>query len=399
MVLLGAYFHRKNKKIIFWFFVALGAVFLSKQDALPLKSAYVWLHEHFPGFNAFREASKFYFIIALSYAILIGAFVSHIFERYAQKKFLKYSVFLGASLLFLWNVKPILTGEMFTMFVPQKINQSELNIRNYVSLQAGSFRTLWNPSDSKWGSYSSYRPKINEIETRSGQWKKIKDYADEQGGEPGSKEKNQLFFSENFATRLLSQTAVRYMVSDQENFAMVKNLVANSEWKKLDFGFGEKLVFENQKVRPRIYLTNEPETIHREIDFQSVDYSIESASRWDFTLARLTQPVWVNFSENYHPDWQVVCGNTPWYALLEKKSILPLENHRATDAGLNAFLLDPSVVQKTCPANNDGKISLSLFYRPQSYLYLGAIISLGAIFLSLLALVFWREKRHNGDII
>lgn len=398
MALLGAYFNRKNKKVIFWFLVALVAVFLSKQDELPLKSAYVWLHQNFPGFNAFREASKFYFAIALSYAILIGALVAYVFEHHTKKRYLKYSVLFVASFVFLWNVKPILTGEMYSIFVPQKIANDELRIRDYVLSQEGSFRTLWNPSDSKWGSYSVYRPKINEIETRRDLWKKIKDYDNLQGGEPGGGEKNQLFFSENFATRLLSQSAVRYVISDRANFFMVDGLVAGPGWKKLDLGLEEKMIFENQKVRPRIYLTNELETIHREITFETVDYSLENSSRWNFTLKNLNEPIWLNFSESYHPDWQVVCGDTSWHEMILKKNIFSLENHRTTDAGLNAFLLNPSELQEICSVGKNGAIALSLYYRPQSFLYLGGIVSLAAIFLSLLTLVFWREKRHNSNI-
>jgi hypothetical protein len=399
MAILGAYWNRRNKKIIFWFVVALFAVFVSKQDALPLKSAYVWLHGHFPGFNAFREASKFYVAILLAYSILIGAFVAYISEHYAKKKYLKWSVFLGASLIFLWNAKPILSGEMHRMFTPQKIAEDELKIRDYQFSQDGSFRTLWNPSDSKWASFSAYRPKINEIETRRDRWKKIKDYAGLQGGEPGGGEKNQLFFSENFASRLLSQSAVRYLISDKGNLFMVENLLSNPEWKRIDLGLEGKLIFENEKVRPRIYLTNETETIHREVAFQSVvDLSMENSSRWNFTLKKSADPVWLNFSESYHPDWQVVCGDTSWYVMLLKKNVFSPENHRATDAGLNAFLLNSSELQKTCPVGKSGEVALSLYYRPQSYLYLGGIVSLAAIFLSLLTLVFWREKRHNGNI-
>jgi hypothetical protein len=398
MVILGAYWNRKNKKIVFWFIVALVAIFLSKQNAAPLKNAYIWLHQNFPGFNAFREASKFYFAIALAYAILIGAFVKYSVKYYAKKKFFKYGIFFGVSLIFLWNAKPILTGEMNSIFIPQKISSDEIKIRDYALQQDGAFRTLWNPSDSKWASFSAYRPKINEIQTRRSDWKKIKDYVDSQGGEPGGSEKNQLFFSENFATRLLSQSAVRYIISDKGNFFMIENLVANPEWQKLDLKLEEKIIFENQTVRPRIYLTNEKETIHREIDFQAVNFSMENSARWNIKLKKANTANWINFSESYHPDWQLVCGNTPWYQLIFKKSIFDITSHNATDAGLNAFLLNPSEVKKTCTAGKDGEIALSLFYRPQAFLYLGGIISLGAIFLALGLLVFWKEKGYAKNI-
>jgi len=395
MVVLGTYWNRKNKKILFWFAVSLVAVFVSKQDALPLKGAYVWLHQNFPGFNAFREASKFYFAIALAYSILIGAFVAYVATHHAKKKFLVWGVFLGASLIFLWNTKPLLTGEMYGLFTPQKIDADDQKIRNYGFSQTGSFRTLWNPTDSMWASYSIYRPKINEIETRRGDWKGIKDYADLQGGEAGGLEKNQLFFAEKFAQRLLSESAVRYLISSPSNLFIVKNLLTSSDWKVVDLGLENKLLFENQKVRPRIYLTQEMETIHREVDFNLVDFAMENASRWNLVLEKLDKPVWLNFSEGYHPDWQVTCGDTPWYTLLSKKTIFSSENHRVTDAGLNAFFLDPSVVRKTCPTRKDGKIALSLYYRPQSYLYLGEVISIGTVLISLLALVFWKEKKRK----
>ena len=397
LVVLGAYWNRKNKKILFWFFVALVAVFVSKQDALPLKSAYVWLHQNFPGFNAFREASKFYFAIALSYAILIGAAMSHLAKHYTKKQFIVWSFFLGMGLLFLWNVKPILTGKMTSIFTPQKVDSDNALIRSYVLRQEGSFRTMWNPTDTLWASYSTYRPKINELVTRRSEWKDIKDYTDVQGGEPGGDEKNQLFFSESFATRLLSQSAVRYVVSGQKNLFMVENLVANPHWKKLNIGLASQMIFENEAVRPRIYLTDQKETIHREVDFKAVPFALESASRWNLALKDFSQSVWLNFSEKYHPDWQLVCGSTPWYALLSQKPIFSPENHIPTDAGLNAFLLSPDVVKKSCPTGKNGEVALSLYYRPQSFLYLGGIITLGTVFLSLLALVFWKEKGQDNN--
>jgi hypothetical protein len=52
---------------------ALIAAFLIKQTNPPAGQTYDWLFHHLPGFNLFREASKLYFIVAISYAILIPA--------------------------------------------------------------------------------------------------------------------------------------------------------------------------------------------------------------------------------------------------------------------------------------------------------------------------------------
>lgn len=399
MATLGAYWNRKNKKILFWFFVALFGVFLSKQDALPLKSAYIWLHQNFPGFNAFREASKFYFVTALSYAILIGAFIKSIFERQSNLRCVKYGILFLTSLIFLWNAKPILNGTMRSIFVPQKITADELKIRDYVSSQNGSFRTLWNPTDSPWVSFSAYRPKVNMIETRRNIWKSIKDYPDVQGGEPDGVEKNVLFFSESFASRLFSQSAVRYLIFEQANLFMVKNLVANPEWKKLDLGLNSKMIFENSKVRPRVYLTRKAETIHREIAFEEVTFSMQNSARWNFEVKNSTEPVWINFSEQFHPDWKLACGNFAWHDAFRSENFFSDNKHFATDAKLNTFLLDTAEAQKKCFAGEDGKMSLSLYYRPQSYLYLGGIVSLGAVLVSIFMLIFWKEKKREKSIV
>jgi len=392
MALLGAYWKRKDKKIVFWFLVALMGVFLSKQDALPLKSAYVWLHQNFPGFNAFREASKFYFVIALSYAILIGAFVSHIFKHYARKKTLCYGVLFLTSLVFLWNVKPILTGEMSSMFVPKNIPADELKIHEVISAQTASFRTLWfSEKEIRWADRSNLHPLIDG---KNSPWKKLAEEKLFSKEALTESERERLFFAQNFATRLLTQSNIRYVICDEKNLSSLSALLSDPAWKKIELGFSSLSLFENQSVRPRVYLTSELETISRDFSFQIVALSSKNSSRWDFDFKSLVSPSWVIFSEQYHPDWQLVCGDFQWSDLFFKKKRALSQAHRATDAGLNAYFFEPKKMQEICPMRTDGKIALSLFYRPQSYLYLGGIISLATAFISIFILVFWRKKGY-----
>lgn len=55
----------------FFAVLALLGIFLSKQVAPPGGFVYKLLFDHFPGFSAFREASKFYVLIAMSYSVMI----------------------------------------------------------------------------------------------------------------------------------------------------------------------------------------------------------------------------------------------------------------------------------------------------------------------------------------
>lgn len=56
----------------FFALLALLGVFLSKQVAPPGGVIYKILFEYFPGFSAFREASKFFVLIAMSYSVMIA---------------------------------------------------------------------------------------------------------------------------------------------------------------------------------------------------------------------------------------------------------------------------------------------------------------------------------------
>ncbi len=163
-----------------------------------------------------------------------------------------------------------------------------------------------------------------------------------------------MFFSESFATNLLSQSSVRYLTVASSNYFIVEKLLSDPAWKKINLNSGSSWLFENQSVRPRIYTTQDRETIYSNTEFQTIDYSFENASRWNFTIEKPIDPLWINFSEKYHPGWQLVCGNFHWYdSFLGKNKILSQGNHHKTDALLNNFLIDPIEAQKKCFTKNN----------------------------------------------
>jgi hypothetical protein len=81
---IGLFLQRKKKNILFFGMVALVGIFLTKQVGQPFPNLYPWLYTHFPGFNAFREASKFFFIVALGYSVLIAAFIDWMWSKWKQ---------------------------------------------------------------------------------------------------------------------------------------------------------------------------------------------------------------------------------------------------------------------------------------------------------------------------
>lgn len=403
-VLLGAFLNRKKGKLVGWFLIALVGVFLAKQDAVPLEGAYVWLHRHFPGFNAFREASKFYFLVLASYAVLIGALVAAVFERFKKNRarWLVFGVLFG---LFFTNLFGLFRGEMKNIFTPRQIAPDELLLRDYFLRESGSFRTLWVPKEGKAVFFRAFNPKLDAAETRKLYALDLADFSRFQGEEPGTSDKHRWFFSQEFATRLLSRGTVAYLVVKEEERGLLGDLLSNPAWEKIELDLKEHSLYRNRSVRPRVYLTEKPETFHRDRAFQTVPFSAWSGSRWEVELEKSDRTVWLNFSERYHPAWRLVCSETKWYQTFFAAKLFSVEDHFQTDAGLNAFRLDPEELEKRCVVSKEGMVRLSLFYLPQAWLNLGGLIfllttlfSLGYLFFGTRTGIMGRGKKGKKEI-
>ena len=78
---VGFWVGRKNRFVLFFALMALVGILLGKQVSEPFPTLYNWLYETLPGFNAFREASKFYVLIALGYAVGIASLVEWLLPK------------------------------------------------------------------------------------------------------------------------------------------------------------------------------------------------------------------------------------------------------------------------------------------------------------------------------
>jgi len=69
---------RAKKNILFFASLGLIGAFLAKGSKPPFGGIYLWLFKYFPGMNMFRDSTKFYLLVALSYSVLIPFSVSKI---------------------------------------------------------------------------------------------------------------------------------------------------------------------------------------------------------------------------------------------------------------------------------------------------------------------------------
>lgn len=403
--------HFREQKIYIFFIFFLIGVFLTKQSGAPFEAIYLWLYNHMPGFNAFRESSKFFTMSSLALAVLIGYFFMKTNEGIrANHEVLWYwlsrGIFIGLLLIVFLNAKTIARGDIGTMFIPRDVPREYTELNNFLTEHKEYFRVLWFPHVNRFGIATNVHPAVSmllNIDTTYGDFSKSKE----------KKLEDHLYepFRANDFNSLLDKQSVRYIV-------VPSNLVwddVKSPWRNPE-NFIEKLdavsfltrvnmpalaqndiyIYENKDYRPHIYLTREKETIQREIPFEKADFKFINPAKYTIHLKNISGPIYINFSEKYHPDWQVYSGKLQSSDILTKKAyFLPENIHFESDTGLNSFLFDPDYIKLNAPKdsyveNSDGSVSidLTLYFKPQIYYFVGLFLSLSIFIATIIFLVY-----------
>jgi len=119
-------------------------LFFSKQISMPFGSLYLVLFKYFPGFNAFREASKFYVIIIFVYAFIAGV-LSNFYASNPSRKYsiIYYSIVVAICTLYISNIFLIKINNNDTLYSEAKIPSTQLLFRNRFKEIKYPTRILW----------------------------------------------------------------------------------------------------------------------------------------------------------------------------------------------------------------------------------------------------------------
>ena len=413
----GLLLSKKNKQVIFFGLLALLGIFLSKQEAQPFSQVYSWLFENIPGFAAFREASKFNFLIIVSYAVLIGSSASFIVQKFEKLGKLKYVVLLFLALLPLWNTAPLLTGDIKTLFIPKTIPQDFKILNNYFIKEEEYKRVFAVNNNIYWSFSTNHHPVTDATNSIRYYWKDTNLYNFPSDMTEGKKIIS--FLSSEEGRRLLNSASVGYVVVNieerQTNSSIARDLGENRLYfetslgkipylAKQELGLKNTLLYKNTEVKPFIYVTNQKESLSRNIPYKKVDYESKSPTEVKINLKRLSSPVYLNTSNLYHPDWKIQIGNLNWFSvLLNPGYFLPDAYHFKNAVSESSYIIDPSFIkqnfdQSVYTKNQDGSINLSLtlYFRPQSYLYLGLIISATVLVGIILSILYLLKKESES---
>ncbi|OGH03178.1 MAG: hypothetical protein A2798_01980 [Candidatus Levybacteria bacterium RIFCSPHIGHO2_01_FULL_37_17] len=395
---------RKNKQLLFFGLLALVGIFFAKQDSPPFAYVYNFFYAHIPGFSLFREASKFYFLTVLSYSVLIGAFSVYIFHFFKNKKYSKYIIVFLIAILPLWNTFPLLNGSIGRLFIPEAIPKDLEILNSFVNSKNDFSAIFWINMDYYWTASSNNHQVIDGSIATLKNWRDylgIKFYDVDLDSVKQDGIKLQSFFKSVQGKRLLSQASYGYIALSLYNNEWTNPNISTKVWKDLghtlsnlpyikplQVGTDNILLFKNLEQKPYIYLTEEKESIEKDVPFKSVNFTSKVPSEYKIRFDSEDSNFYLNFADKYHPDWKLYVGDFNWLnIILNKQSVLNDKYHFQNAAGLNSFYIEQKQI---C---NGGKCNFTIFFKPQAYLYLGLIISFITLLIAIISTIYLYKKR------
>jgi len=363
---------RKKRYVMFFALLGLIGAFLAKGANGPFGNIYLLAFNYVPGFVLFRDPTKWYLLVVISYSILTPFSIWKIFEWLKSKK--NFSInskifnFQNAFLLFvlfylLLIIKPAWMNQLTGTFKQYNISQDYIKLENFLSKDKRFYRTFWVPSYERFGFRSDTHPAISGQDF-------IKKY--------NSYNVARYLIDKNSQIRL-QDLAVRYVIvpSDlqgeiflndrkYDNIQYLKTieyLDGTSFLKKVE-GFGKIKVFEVPNSKDHLWSPNKD----MEIKYENIN-----PTKYEVGLENVKKSDALVFSESFDKNW---VAYNPEFKIQSLKF-----NNR-----FNSFILPKK-----------GDYSLTIFYTPQRYVVIGLWISgatlLGILLYLLLGIKF--KKNYN----
>ena len=352
---------RQQKNIIFFCLVALIGVFLAKGANEPFGGFYVWMFKHIPGFIMFRDPTKFYLFIALSYSFLIPFSLYKILGYFNNKNKLLNTqitnIILFLSIIYLlFLIRPAFLGEVKGTFIKREVPIEYSNLKNQLKNDSGFYRTLWLPRQSRFTYADDIHPAMEASPLFS------------------ATNEAQLIaaFNVKNTKNYLADLAVKYVVLPYDPYGEIFIEDRKYSAKKRKY-----LEDELDKISWLKKINNNKITIYQIQEYNDL-FFIKGSDRLSYQVKNPThyvinvnikQPRTLIFSQNYNPYWQAQIENKAYQS-------------KQTPVGLNSFSL-----------NKTGNYKIDIYYSAEKYYIIGGVISVITIIIILILL--FKLKRKN----
>lgn len=160
LVFLAPILKRRNREVGFWMLVALISIFLVKGASEPLGKVYPWLFHNLPGFSLFRDPSKFFFLVALSYSVLMAVSLDVIIKRLAHSPKIKSSFISLVIFYLIFLVRPVWLGQMTGTFSQPPFEKEYSQLAQILAQDQKFSRVFWIPTISPLSHLTLEHPSV-----------------------------------------------------------------------------------------------------------------------------------------------------------------------------------------------------------------------------------------------
>lgn len=356
---------RENKKkrstLLTFALLAIIGVFLAKGSNEPFGIVYQFIFQLFPGFVMFRDPSKWYILVALSYSILIPYSLYNISQKINFKKL--QITFTVVALIFLgvwcFLIRESLFGNVKGTFASAGIPIEYQKLYEYIKNDKSFYRTFWIPGAPTYGYTSINNPAIHA------------NYFYNIFSPIEIAEKLNSAEAEN----LLRESSVRYVIIPEDSDGKLfltdreydESVYLETLEKLEEIGFlnevkrfGKIVVFELEN--PKDHFWSSSQTLR-------IDYKYINPTEYKVDLEDVEVGNILVFAEKFDKNWVAINDE------------LFIESTK-TNSNLNSFTLPKS-----------GSYDLTIFYNPQKYVNIGLIISLSVLTIIIGLLVYFKFKK------
>lgn len=412
---VGTLFFLRKQRI--WYIpiiLVLISIFLWKLNNPPFGYIYEFLYDKLPWFNAFRESSKFYFITYFFYLFIIAWFI----KKYKSYFLKKTSIIIVLSLIsispLLWAIS-IFFGYTWNLYdnIDKPIEFEYFSKHLY---EKGDI--LWYPRNSTWGKYPNLH-NISYIDiSKDLNLDSLRDILNADSNiayiiipwDPNHFFYYGYWLNKNYVLDKLLSSKDLELIYDTESMIVFKNYsyrekpLINAIYKKINptqYSIYFNVTWNNAHIdflesfNPswKIYL--KPYTLPdcSYIDsithwvsnpFFNTQYTAYSVS---LTQKKISEVTASQLQKNKNLYSSVKCpsenifyaGNELFY--LWENTVFDL-SHTKIQNSRNTWIIDPTYIRTNYPKeyyheNPDGTIDIrmTLYFLPQSYFYIGLIIS------------------------
>lgn len=151
--------YRKN--VIVFSLIALLAAFLVKGTNEPFGTFYTWAFGTVPGFQMFRDPTKWYGLVIFSFSLLIP-FTLFVLSKLKPKiTSLKNLLVIIFVIFWVITVRQAFMGDIKGTLAPKNSPQQYLDLAKFLGSQDDFFRTLWVPGFHQYSYFSNNHPEIS----------------------------------------------------------------------------------------------------------------------------------------------------------------------------------------------------------------------------------------------